>query len=271
MTEYGVEVLGRCVLIKFTINDGPACAFFRGKVVEFKATLVQDDDDGSSSIIERDHFIVFDDNDERWFDLRVEEEMGRLLWIDDAQLLPPTAAAAAATSNTSSKTLPARKRLSSGRAAAKPTPAQRKKKETTTVAVTPERKKMKSAAAPGPHKQQPKIMTINEKWLNEMEHWLQVIPHGNRHHVVSQANAQSVMRQVKKLVAGDGITYCGWDDGVIFYNNVNVDLSFDFEQMYEEARDFEDLHGKDKGHGWLLLHPIKKLQLFKEYYYSRKH
>jgi len=36
--------------------------------------------------------------------------------------------------------------------------------------------------------------------------------------------------------------------------------------MAAEARDYESMYGKDKGHGWLLKHPIEKLKLFQEYY-----
>jgi hypothetical protein len=74
------------------------------------------------------------------------------------------------------------------------------------------------------------------------------------------------MRQVRKLASGAGIGYKQWPEHTIFYKNVEVNLDNDFYEMYQEALDWEERHGKDKGHGWLLLHPIKKLQLYKEYH-----
>ena len=40
---------------------------------------------------------------------------------------------------------------------------------------------------------------------------------------------------------------------------------FDFDDLYIQAVAFEAAHGKDKGNGWRLKHPIKKLALYKEY------
>jgi len=57
------------------------------------------------------------------------------------------------------------------------------------------------------------------------------------------------MRQVKKMVAGIGITYHHWKSGVIFGEGKKVSLSDDLETLYNEAVDFEDIHGKDLGNG----------------------
>lgn len=41
-------------------------------------------------------------------------------------------------------------------------------------------------------------------------------------------------------------------------------LRDNFKEMLLSAKRFEIEHGRDKGNGWLLQHPIKKLALYKE-------
>jgi hypothetical protein len=52
---------------------------------------------------------------------------------------------------------------------------------------------------------------------------------------------------------------------LIRVDSSKVDLTFDFGQMHDEAVRIEDTHGRDKGNGWLLKHPIRKLELYQEY------
>ena len=80
----------------------------------------------------------------------------------------------------------------------------------------------------------------------------------------SQDNVDSVMRKVKPLVRGKGISYHVWGD-VVFMEGVEVKLSDDFYTLLQQAKDFEHEHGDDGSHGWQLRHPIKKLGLFQEY------
>ena len=77
------------------------------------------------------------------------------------------------------------------------------------------------------------------------------------------------MKQVALLVSGSGVTYHHWSAGVCFKNRVQVSLTDDLDALYEEAQAFQNKHGHDLGNGWLLLHPIKKLKLFQEYYFDR--
>jgi hypothetical protein len=44
-----------------------------------------------------------------------------------------------------------------------------------------------------------------------------------------------------------------------------VSLKDDFNALYAEAQTFQNTHGHDRGNGWLLFHPIKKLKLLQEY------
>jgi len=45
----------------------------------------------------------------------------------------------------------------------------------------------------------------------------------------------------------------------------------DLGALHREAKQYEDRYGEDKGHGWLLRHPITKLMLFKEYRNTKVH
>lgn len=80
-------------------------------------------------------------------------------------------------------------------------------------------------------------------WLDEMEAYLKDEEN------LSYQNYRSVMRQVEKLVAGEGVTYHHWDEGTYFYKDSRITLSDDFDVLYEEACNFEDEHGKDLGNG----------------------
>ena len=99
-------------------------------------------------------------------------------------------------------------------------------------------------------------------WLDELETFLLRTPHGRLGKVCSDDNARSVMNQVRKLVSGAGIDYHHWPEGVAFRGGHPVTLADDFVAMYANALEFEDEHGRDLGNGWLLRHPIVKLQCF---------
>ncbi|GAX23516.1 hypothetical protein FisN_14Hh310 [Fistulifera solaris] len=99
-------------------------------------------------------------------------------------------------------------------------------------------------------------------WMDDLEDYL------HTQEQLSTQNLKSVMRQVEKLVSGEGITYSQWDEGVYFAKNSRVQLSDDFDALYEQAVQFEDEHGRDRGNGWLLRHPIKKLQNFQRYRFA---
>lgn len=102
------------------------------------------------------------------------------------------------------------------------------------------------------------------EWLAEMETYL--IENEN----LSYQNHRSVMRQVEKLSSGHGITYHHWPAGVFFGKGQMVDLTWNLEALYDEACDFEDEHGRDLGNGWLLRHPIRKMNNFQHYLLETK-
>lgn len=105
----------------------------------------------------------------------------------------------------------------------------------------------------------------HKDWLNDMDLWLRTVPHGNGHKVVSADNARSVMNQVRKLVTGEGITYHHWESSVYFKKGISIHLGQNMEDLFQQAQDMEDRHGRDLGNGWLLRHPIRKLQLYQEF------
>ena len=48
-------------------------------------------------------------------------------------------------------------------------------------------------------------------------------------------------------------------DHIRFANGTPITLGTDFVELRKQAVAFEEKHGADKGHGWLLRHPITKL------------
>ena len=75
--------------------------------------------------------------------------------------------------------------------------------------------------------------------------------------VVSASNSSRVMARVQALVSGEGIRHPV--TGAVFARGRKVSLGDDLEELFLQACAFEDTHGEDKGNGWLLRHPIKKI------------
>jgi len=275
---YGIEVLGKRCSIMFELPSNRVESF-TGRITEFKATLVVSADAGANQDMIRRHYVTFDDGDEVWFDLESEKQQGRLKWL--AEKRPLVAAAAAArvgpTTNKRKTAAEGTDNDSASEKGERPTKARKKKKAVTqeskavATVVTPT-KKPRATTKPRPQKaltkEQQARLERNAEWLEEMAHWLEHVPHGPGNKTVSAANSKSVLRQVKKLVAGQGIGYAAWPPDIIFYEDRPItDLAgTDFASMLKAAKEHEDIFGKDKGNGWLLQHPIKKLLLFQEHY-----
>ena len=108
-------------------------------------------------------------------------------------------------------------------------------------------------------------------------------------HPISDDNRRQVIRQVTKLVSGEGVHYdsvnFGWPDDVIFRKDEPVTMQSDavpnqfrvsrhrrddlrrsdIGKIIEDAREFENKHGRDHGNGWLLNHPLRKLLFYQHY------
>ena len=110
--------------------------------------------------------------------------------------------------------------------------------------------------------------TLNlDAFLDGFEAWME----SDGEHPVSEQNRRSVMRQVRKLVSGEGVHYAspqyGWRDDVIFRKDQPVTMQSDavpnqfrasrhqrddlhrsdIGKIIEDAREFEDTHGRDHG------------------------
>lgn len=89
------------------------------------------------------------------------------------------------------------------------------------------------------------------------------------HDKISVQNERNVMRQVTKLAHGEGIRYespkYGWPEGCYFLKGIKVTPLSDFVELLQQAVDAENRWGQDRGNGWLLRHPLKKLLLFQQF------
>jgi hypothetical protein len=79
----------------------------------------------------------------------------------------------------------------------------------------------------------------------------------------SETNVARVMAQVRKLASGDGVPHpCA---SAVFMQGRPLTLGDDIRMLVEEAWQWLDVHGEDKGHGWLLNHPLKKVLAFQQH------
>lgn len=298
MPTYGQKVLGRHVVIQFVVSGGSRSTNkkrvhrlqpYLGKISGYRVSLDADDN------IETFHTVEFTDGDVVEFDLQTEENMGRLTWVKEANeaeidtfdseeeaLLseeekyeeshPPAKkkrpAPASTSTNENQKRSPGQPLQRMGTAHLPTTPMSpftyTEQRQHFHEADTAYRSVFKS---PNQVRRQTSSRSGElEVCLDKMFHWMTRVPHGwgRSKKVMSRLNARNVLRQVEKLISGEGITYNTWPNGTYFYRNQKVDLSFNFKKMLQEAKEFEDTYG-DNSFGWLLRHPIRKLQLFKEY------
>lgn len=107
--------------------------------------------------------------------------------------------------------------------------------------------------------------TNNDHWLDDFQNFLLQVPHGNSHRVVSQQNAKAVLKQVRRMVSGEGITYHHWKNGTYFKKGVKIHLGMNMDVLLEEAVNMENNYGRDLGNGWLMRHPIVKLKCYQLY------
>ena len=105
----------------------------------------------------------------------------------------------------------------------------------------------------------------DEEWLEDMHYFLLNVPHGGGNKVISVDNAKSVMKQVTKLVLGEGVTYHHWKKDTYYYKDIKIQLTHNMNDLYNEAIDYENKYGRDLGNGWLLRHPITKLRCYQEH------
>ena len=107
--------------------------------------------------------------------------------------------------------------------------------------------------------------------MEEFEEFLRTVPHGRKGVPISPANARTVVRQVKLMVSGAGVGYHHWPSHIFWRKGEPVTLHEDFDELKDEAIEMENRYGRDLGNGWLLNHPLQKLQNFQNYLYAKHH
>jgi len=96
----------------------------------------------------------------------------------------------------------------------------------------------------------------HEEWLEDMRRFFKENK-GN-----SDNNVQRSMNIVRKLALGLGVQHPSTSD--FFKKNVKVKLSDDFREMLDEASEWVQNNGGDKGNGWLIEHPVKKCFVYQQ-------
>lgn len=96
----------------------------------------------------------------------------------------------------------------------------------------------------------------SDEWVTDMQYYFSRVQ-GN-----SDSNVQRVMCTVRKLVSGEGIRHPQTQN--YFRRNKKIHLGLDFRQMLDEATEWVHENGGDRGNGWLIEHPVKKLWLYQQ-------
>ncbi len=108
--------------------------------------------------------------------------------------------------------------------------------------------------------------------MDAFEEFLLTVPHGRNGKPISAANARTTIRQVKLLVSGAGVNYHHWPADFYFCKGHAVTLQDDLEELRQQANAIDRRGGrwKDLGNGWLLNHPLQKMQNFASYLYRKQ-
>jgi hypothetical protein len=298
LIQYRDEKLGEYVWIKFPVEYsedddsengyGNKFVFYKGLITESKAYLPNRDPTDSR---EYEHFVYFGDKDDGYYNLADQEATGYLKWSQEeadkameeertkkpsaklgaARAVPPPVVAAAgasvATGASASMNTEAGTGLSLSRVV---TPPKRSRPTENTQAQA--RKRVKVKLEFGSTTSNIHDPTNNEINVREFEDWLRRVHKGSGGTNISDANARSVMNRVKDLIVEElGVSYKNWPSHVKFHQDETVTLDTDFAELMSRARLYENTYGEDKGHGWLLRHPIKKLELFRDYVQQKRH
>ena len=96
----------------------------------------------------------------------------------------------------------------------------------------------------------------SDEWLEDMKYYFSVVEDN------SKSNVQRVMYTTKKLVSGHGVTHPQTQNTI--WKNKKIHLGLDFRQMLDEASEWVYENGGDRGNGWLVEHPIKKLWVYQQ-------
>ena len=104
-------------------------------------------------------------------------------------------------------------------------------------------------------------------WLDDFRYYLKEVDG------VSCSNESRVLSSVTKLATGQGIGYRHWPAHIVFAQDCSLDPTLStssttttsLEEWYDLAIHYEATYGRDRGNGWLLLHPIQKLMQYQQW------
>jgi len=291
--SYRENVLGKHVIIDFWDESTRTLVPYLGQIQEMKVTLQTD------GMLQWEHFVVFEDGDQLWFDLKQEEEEGHLMWTKDciSNSRPACCVLQHNTGNTKRQRTTAAVQeededvdISSVRSTVTAVSLVGSSDSHPHLLDDPVQMgcdsvvKETSCLAQSYNKLQQQLVDsrVNNRYghgqtialtqdrLNGMYRWMTEIPNGTRNQPMSPEQANLIMQKVRALANGEGISHARSGlNGVAFYKNLKVDLSFDFDEMWQRAKEFELKHGKDiSGDHSLLFQPVAKLRQYKEFLLS---
>ncbi|KAL3921440.1 MAG: hypothetical protein SGILL_002744 [Bacillariaceae sp.] len=270
--QYRDDVLGKDVWVAFPVEEHEDYThmFYKGVITKSQAYFPDDDVTKSR---EYEHWIKFGDGDDGYYDLSAAENSGELKWSQaaaDAAMEQRFSKNSTTSSPVATATAPA---VASVIIPAVGSPV---------AVVTPQRRSQPSNNQPPAKRPKIKlefgngVSNIHDDTNNkinsvEFKSWLQNIHKGARGGPLSDANVRQVMNRAKDLIIKDrGVSYVNWPSDKVFHQGQTVTLDTDFDDLMRRAHFYENTYGEDKGHGWLLRHPIKKLMLFQQYVQAKR-
>uniref|UniRef100_A0A7S3V9T0 Uncharacterized protein n=1 Tax=Chaetoceros debilis TaxID=122233 RepID=A0A7S3V9T0_9STRA len=106
----------------------------------------------------------------------------------------------------------------------------------------------------------------SDDWVDDLEEYFRTVE-GN-----SVSNVQRVMAVVNKLVDGRGVRHP--HTGEVFLKGTKetkrtkdgsyIHMGMDFRSMLDDASEWVYNNGGDRGNGWLIEHPVKKLWIYQQ-------
>jgi hypothetical protein len=96
--------------------------------------------------------------------------------------------------------------------------------------------------------------------MKEFEGWLRNCKStsGKDQRPISNSNARSSINRGKDLTSGRGIGYKNWPADIRFCGPTDlirkgpITLEYNLHSLLQDAKEFENKHGRDKGNGWLV-------------------
>ena len=296
--KYNYEVLGKKVAVHFKVGKKGSGRPYAGTIRRVQISL---EEEGKYEVL---HEVVFADGEEHWLDLAEIEEQGRLQWRDrDMKKEKPVIEVKPPQSNPEDTITPSDKpkpqkttkslkklgqpiRVSLNKAKfarramlkslvaacneqpppAVITPAQppkkKRKREDSTGTSSSVHVAVKKASPRG-------SLPENLQWVEEMYDWM--VHQGSDGRGATPKSALRIRKEVLNLATGEGITHRQWVAKGIknFHAGQKVDLNSDMDELHQASQRFQDKHGKDPSHGWLMAGPIQKLKSYKNYVNQR--